>query len=59
MHLGRQSMTSAPLISMIWEVSVVKVELKKFVRKIKRANIDWNFWLNVGTFLATLRGALK
>ena len=52
-------MTSAPLISMIWEVSVVKVELKKFVRKIKRANIDRNFWLNVGTFLATLWGALK
>ena len=41
------------------EVVVVKVDLKTIVRKIGRAKIDWNFWLNVGTFLATLWSALK
>ena len=37
----------------------MKVVLKQIVRKIGQANIDWNFWLNVGTFLATLYSALK
>ena len=33
----------------------------KTLRNIKKklSKIDWNFWLNVGTFLATLWGALK
>ena len=37
----------------------MKVDLKKFVRTIRRANIDWDFWLRVGTFLAAVWNALK
>ena len=37
----------------------MKIVLKQIIRKIGRAKIDWNFWLQVGTFLATLYGALK
>ena len=38
---------------------MVKIDFDKFVREIKRIKIDWNFRLQVGTFLATLYGALK
>ena len=51
-----RSMRSAPPVK---EVVAVKIGLKAIVRKIGRAKIDWNFWLQVGTFLATLYGALK
>lgn len=38
----------------------MKIGLKTVDRIAKKlSRIDWNFWLSVGTFLATLYGAIK
>ena len=38
----------------------MKIDLKPLKRVAKRlSKVDWKFWLEVGTFLATLYGALK
>ena len=39
------------------EVVAIKINLKKLKKELSK--IDWNFRLQVGTFLATLYGALK
>ena len=39
------------------EVVAVKINLRTLKKELSK--IDWNFWLQVGTFLATLYGALK
>ena len=49
-------MSSAPPTK---EVVAMKIGFKKIVRKIRRANVDWDFWLRVGTFLAAVWNALK
>ena len=50
-------MASAPPVK---EVATIKINRKTIKRiKIALKNVDWDFWLKFGTFLATLWGALK
>ena len=59
-----RSMRSAPPVK---EVVAMKIGSKKFdltinlqlSLKVDLKNTDWNFLINLGTFLATLWGALK
>lgn len=61
------SKTTDDVGTSVKEVVVMKIGWKRFELKVKLQltikidlkKIDWNFWLSVGTFLATLYGALK